>query len=542
MLRHATALAFFLIALTLLTASPSAQNLALPMPAAPATASPYGVPIKRVNNYDTAPVTFEGQRLFTIAAAPPPLDSVEVPLVVQRVYTIQANLRQIAPAAISSRSARFDSKTFTIVIGDENGSPTLYATDGTKHDKAPIMTITAPDASFNGEPKEELAIQWRAILQSALGRAVLASEPDYMRAQLRKLPLVLLGGAIATLLIVWARRRLRATGKTIEAGGRRTFIAGLLWVLGVAVLAMWALIGYWLLTIFPFTRTFANQLSGRFVQLATLWIVIAVLNRAIGLAIARAAESWRSNLLLTAEQRARMKLRSPTLVRSAENLKSILVWTIAIVWTFSILAISTVSILTIGAVVAFAFSFATQSLIKDYLNGFLILAEDQFAIGDTVTIGGVSGTVEDLTLRITRIRTDEGRLVTIPNSTIMAVENATRSWARVDYRVSIAGSSDVERATAVLQNVLDGLTTDPRWIKAILEPPQVLGVDAVSYAGVVLRAWIKTVPSERAALSREINQRVGDAFRRNGIAIGASQSALIMQASPAPPEQRRPPV
>lgn len=514
-----------------------AQGLSLPIPAAQGTPPPYGVPVKRINNYDTAPVTFEGQRLFTIAT-PATTGGSDVPAVVQRVYTIEANLRQIAPSSISAKGARLDAKTFKVAVDTANGNPTLYATDDIRHEKLPIVTVTQPDAAYNAMSKQDLALQWQGTLQQALGRAILASEPGYVRQQLRNLPWIVAVAVLATLGIVWLRGRLRKRGRAIESDTRRAFVAGLLWTLGLIAFCIWAAAVYWLLTVFPSTRAIANQLSGRVFQIVIVWIVIAVLDRVIGVGIVRATDAWRANLMLTADQRARIKLRSPTLIRSADNLKSIVLWAIAIVWTFSILSVSTISVLTIGAVVAFAFSFATQSLIKDYLNGFLILAEDQFAIGDVVTIGGITGTVEDLTLRITRLRADDGRLVTIPNSTITTVENATRSWARVDFRVSIAPSSNVERATTILQEVLDRLTDDSQWSTAILEPPQVLGVDSVSYAGIVLRAWIKTVPSERAALAREVNQRVGEAFRRNGIAIGAPQ-AVVMQA--AAPERRRPP-
>ena len=521
----------FALAALLLPQIAAAQSLSLPIPAG-ATPSPYGVTVKRVNTLDTAPVTFEGQQLFTIAAAPP-ADPAEVPPVVQRVYTIEATLRQIAPASVAAKGTRFDVKTFKVEIGNENGNPTLYATDDVKHDKATIMTVTQNDAALNALPRDQLATQWRLIVQSALSRAILASEPDYVRAQIRKLPLVFGGAILVTLIIVWLRRRLRKAGKTIDVTERRTFVAAVIGLLALAALVLWAYVAYWLLTIFPVTRSYANQLSGRALELVTVWIVLAVADRLLGLVILRGVDAWRSNLLLTTEQRARIKLRSPTLIRSAENLKALVLWAIAIFWTLSIVSASAISVLTIGAVVAFAFSFAAQSLIKDYLNGFLILAEDQFAIGDIVTIGTVSGIVEDLTLRITRIRTDEGRLVTIPNSTITAVENATRSWARVDFRVPVAVSSDVERATAVLQEVLDGLAADPEWGKAIIEPPQILGVDAVSFAGVVLRAWVKTLPGERAAVAREMNLRVGEAFRRNGIVIGAPQAVVMQTPSSA---------
>src|SRR5581483_6557583 len=307
-------------------------------------------------------------------------------------------------SSISAKGLRFDASTFKVDIENGSGNPVLYASDGIRHDKFPIVTVTQPDASFNALPKQELALQWQTTLQNTLGRAIIASEPGYVREQLRKLPWVLLGVALATIAIVWLRRRLRKTGRALDSETRRAVYAGLLWALGLGALAIWAVTAYWLLTIFPVTRAYANQISGRAIQVAVLWLVIAVLDRLLGTFIVRATDAWRSNLMLTADQRARIKLRSPTLIRSADNLKTIVLWAIAIVWTFSIISVSTVSVLTIGAVVAFAFSFATQSLIKEYHNGFLILAEDQFAIGDTVTIGDVTGTVEDLTHRITRLR------------------------------------------------------------------------------------------------------------------------------------------
>ncbi len=267
-----------------------------------------------------------------------------------------------------------------------------------------------------------------------------------------------------------------------------------------------------------------------------VWLILALLDRLLNVAIVRVADNWESSLFATPGERARLTLRRPTVVRAIENLKSIVLWAIAILATLSVLSISAASVLTIGAVIAFALSFATQSLIKDYLNGFLILAEDQFAIGDVVTINGFSGNVEDLTLRITRLRTDDGRLVTIPNSSVVAVENQTRLWSRIDYRIAVAASSDITRALEVLTATLDQIAQDPGWNKVIVEPPQMLGVDAVSHAGIVLRAWIKTLPAQKAALTREINQRVSEAFRKENISLGVPQS-LVWQAQAQPKTQ-----
>jgi small conductance mechanosensitive channel len=214
-------------------------------------------------------------------------------------------------------------------------------------------------------------------------------------------------------------------------------------------------------------------------------------------------------------------------LRAAESLKSTVLYLIAIGTTLSILTVSVASVLTLGAVLAFAVSFASQSLIKDFVNGWLILAEDQFAIGDYVTINGTTGSVENLTLRLTQLRTDDGKLVSMPNSSIVAVENATRSWSRIDFRVSVANNTDVAKATDLLKQTLDELAADPQWRAVVLEPPQILGVEAVTHAGIVLRAWIKTAPGERGPLTRELNRRVDDAFRANSVAIALPQTVLV---------------
>lgn len=258
-----------------------------------------------------------------------------------------------------------------------------------------------------------------------------------------------------------------------------------------------------------------------------MWLFVAVLDKVISFIILRLSNAWEISPFLSYEERSRILVRRPTLVSAAENLKFILLYATAIGWTFSILQISTTSILTISAVVAFAVSFAAQSIIKDYVNGFLILAEDQFAINDYVTINGITGNVENLTLRITQIRTDDGKLVTMPNNTIATVENSTRMWSRIDFRVSIANNSDIGKATALLQKTLDEIAADLAWRDQILEPPVVLGVDSVSSTGIVLRAWIKTAPAGKGALSREINRRVDEAFRENAIGIAIPQTVVV---------------
>jgi small conductance mechanosensitive channel len=521
--------------------------LPIPIPSA-SPASPFGIAIKRVGPFDTAPIYFEGVRLFNIAAYPSN-DPTAIPPIVLRVETIQDNLRRIVPSSkpggyLQMPESRFDPDTFKVEVGNENGYPTLYATDGRRKDVAPIMTLTEADAALQGQSSAELADNWEAVLQTALGPAVLAAQPEYFRSQLQKIPLVvvLIGGLLwlfSMLRRTWSARHdvIRDEVKNLdpESDAQRVrrlrlqvrLLSTAEWISNGLSLLVVALGLLWVLTIFPGTRTFARELSSQIIRIAILWVSLVIVDRIVSLILVQVISTWEGNPFMSGEARSRQALRRPTIIGAADNLKTIVLYAVGIGWSFSILSINTASILTISAVVAFAVSFAAQSIIKDYVNGFLMLAEDQFAIGDYVTINAVTGAVENLTLRITQIRTDEGRLVTMPNSTITTVENATRSWARIDFRVSVATNSDVDKAITTLQTALNELAADPAFAGVVLEPPQVLGVDSVSNAGIVLRAWVKVAPSERGAIAREINRRVDEAFRKQSVSIAVPQTMLV---------------
>jgi small-conductance mechanosensitive channel len=554
---RASLVALLTVLFTALPVVTCAQGFPLPIPAASGDAS-YGFPIRRVGNLDTAPITFEGRQLFTIAA-PPAIAENPAPPIVNRVTTIQENMRRIALSNPSNNpfgigGSRFDASTFKVEVGEENGHPTLYASDGNPRETAPIMTVTEADSALHGTSSSQLAIEWRSVLQGALAPAVRASQPEYFTSQLLRLPLVLLGAALLTWLLSRWRRLLWKRGDEIESAKARidpadtseapeawhlrleqTLVNAGPWVLAGLVCAIWVLVALWILSLFPGTRAFAGSLSSRIIALVAVWLAFIVVDRILNVVIVRLSNEWVINSRADMAEHSRTVLRRPTVERALENIKFILLFVLAIGISLSILNISAVSALTIGAFIAFAVSIAAQSVIRDYVNGFLILAEDQFVIGDIVTINNTTGAVEMVTLRIVKLRTDDGKLVTIPNGTITTVENATCSWARVDFRVAISLDSDVERAEATLKAVLDGLAGDARWRSAILEPPRILGIDSVSSAGIVLRAWIKTGPSERSALSREINRRVEEAFRSNGIHFAFPQTMLVQpQATPAP--------
>lgn len=191
-------------------------------------------------------------------------------------------------------------------------------------------------------------------------------------------------------------------------------------------------------------------------------------------------------------------------------------------------------------VVGIAVGFGAQSLVRDYFNGVLILIENQFSIGDVVTIAGVTGTVEDLTLRRTTLRDLDGVAHTVPNGEIKVASNRTRTWARINQDVTIAHGTELERAIAVVDAVGQEMASDPLWKRRLLEPPRVERVEAIGEYGVTLKILGSVSAVDQWAAAGELRRRLLDAFTRHGIEIPRPQRVILARdpdgAGPRPAE------
>jgi moderate conductance mechanosensitive channel len=185
-------------------------------------------------------------------------------------------------------------------------------------------------------------------------------------------------------------------------------------------------------------------------------------------------------------------------------------------------------ILASAGVVGIAVGFGAQSLIKDLFAGFLILLEDQYSIGDTVKIGEISGTVEQLTLRATRIRGIDGSLTTIPNGSIAIVSNMSKDWSRVVLDVEVSYAEDVDRAMNTLLEIAREMMKEHP--QEVIEEPAMLGIDKMSSTGVTLRLMVKTSPARHFDLGRELRRRIKLAFEREGIRAPLPQQQLILSS------------
>lgn len=297
-------------------------------------------------------------------------------------------------------------------------------------------------------------------------------------------------------------------------------------------LAFWGQILIWLggivliVSRFPGTYTLTESIWLKPLSLLLIWFLVGLLNRLGDALINGLSNAWQENDLFTPEEAQRRSLRISTIITAIKGLKTFLVYLTGLGWAFSVLGLPVGSVLTFGAVLAFAASLASQNLIRDLVNGFLIISEDQYAIGDVVTIGTSTGLVENMNLRVTQLRNGDGRLITIPNSMIDRVENQTRLWSRVDLLITVAYDSDIERVLSVIHDVAQGLYDDPQWHDKFYNPPQVLGVETLSHEGISIRVWLDTQPMQQFAVGREFRLRVRIAFEKNGIDIGMPQQRL----------------
>ena len=178
-------------------------------------------------------------------------------------------------------------------------------------------------------------------------------------------------------------------------------------------------------------------------------------------------------------------------------------------------------------VVGIAVGFGAQSLVKDYLNGALILIENQFGKGDVVRAAGVAGTVEDFTLRRTTLRDLDGVVHTVPNGEIRVASNLTRVWARINQDVTVAYGTDIDQAIEVVDNVGREMAGDPAWKRRVLEAPRVERVEALAEYGVTLKILGTVRAADQWAAGGDFRKRLLGAFRTHGIEIPRPQRVVL---------------
>ncbi|HTH52922.1 MAG TPA: mechanosensitive ion channel family protein [Edaphobacter sp.] len=175
-----------------------------------------------------------------------------------------------------------------------------------------------------------------------------------------------------------------------------------------------------------------------------------------------------------------------------------------------------------------------QSIFKDMLNGIFILLEDQYNVGEVVSIAGLKGTVEDLSLRSTKLRDGDGTLYVIPNSQIATVSNQSRDFSVAQLSVSVDASANPDRVTEILKKLANDVRHDSAFKDIVISDPDVLGINEIRGREVIYLINIRVRANQRDGVLRELRRRIVLAFEKEGIPLGISSNMLVMQQKPNP--------
>jgi small-conductance mechanosensitive channel len=244
-------------------------------------------------------------------------------------------------------------------------------------------------------------------------------------------------------------------------------------------------------------------------------------------------------------QSTRAEQRATTLGDVLAGLVRAIGWTVIVLLMLGELGLNVAPLIAGAGIAGVALGFGAQSLVKDFLSGFFILVEDQYGVGDVINLGDASGTVEDVSLRVTRLRATDGTVWFVPNGEIKQVGNTSMEWSRALIDVLVPYESDVRAVTGYLKEVAAEFGEDEAWSESVLEPPEVWGVQAMGTEGITLRLVVKTAPRQQYDVARELRGRISERLRREGVR-GPGQTVLVTAGSldagtpPSPPAEALP--
>jgi small-conductance mechanosensitive channel len=239
-----------------------------------------------------------------------------------------------------------------------------------------------------------------------------------------------------------------------------------------------------------------------------VWIVAVLILRIIRAFIGRVLHNRQVRLRLMDDRRAK------TLVTILNSIARYTIYFLAIITILDKFGLPVTSFLTAAGIGGVALAFGAQSLVRDIITGFFLIFEDQYAVGDLITIAGVTGTVEEMTLRVTKVRDAGGQLHIIPNGKVEQVTNHMGSSMRAMIDVPVAIDTDLNQAEEVLKGVFQQFVKD---FPDLVEAPKLLGVESISRREMILRILARTPAMAQWDVERELRKRIKIAFDQSGI-------------------------
>ncbi len=512
-----------------------------------------------VGNLVFSPVKLDGRQIFRVTAVEAERANgkeVDSPLK-RRVRIIEKQLYSII-------NRGFEPETLKVTVGTLNRQTVIwvYAALQEELTKQSIVTVTPEDARLYGLPVWRWAEELAEIIRNRLIQAQQERQPDYLLKQGLVSGGIFLGAIALSRVLSSLQKRLKAQWKLLQEQRPKSSTEQdtatredqaiavewskalgvkqeLVWQLGINLnnllrpllqigqFVIWLGGSAWIMGLFPWTRGIQRWFFQDPVQLLGV-----VLGTILGLKLANFVIDHSLAIVTniqspTATVSPRQVLRLSTFSGVLKGLAIFFIISFGIILALGALGVPVAPVLAGAGILGFAISFASQNLIKDLINGTLILLEDQYAVGDFIQVAGISGKVENMNLRITQLRTIDGTLATIPHASVDLVQNRSKDWSRVNFTVEVGYDTDVVQAMQLIRQVAEQMAQDPEWKAQILDPIDTLGVTKIANTGVQCLIRIKTEPGQQWAVEREFCRRLKLAFDQHGISIGIPQWKFI---------------
>lgn len=271
----------------------------------------------------------------------------------------------------------------------------------------------------------------------------------------------------------------------------------------------------------------ANQHFQRLFSVLALVLIWLISDRVLKRLVKRAFLVTAEKVVMNEpeEQRQNLRQRFATFSQFSTQIVRVVLALIMTSLLLETVGVNVKALIAGVGVIGLGISFAAQNLIRDYINGAMILIENQYNVGDWVEIDKYSGDVEAFTLRTTKIRDSSGNLIFIPNGQIQTVTNSTKNWSLAVVRLMLEMDTDISSALEVVRGVQEGMKTEKVW--GITEILPSFSVDDITYNSINIRIRMKTLPGKQWTAERELRARLKVAFEKSGIKFAAEKLVVL---------------
>jgi small conductance mechanosensitive channel len=280
------------------------------------------------------------------------------------------------------------------------------------------------------------------------------------------------------------------------------------------------------------------------IALAVRWVLHRIIDRVVRRAevgmlpnrVSRAITGGRMGEALNLSEDPGYTRRVQRAATMGSLLKSIVtgtVFTVVALMAISELGYDIAPLIASAGILGVALGFGSQTLVKDFLSGIFMIFEDQYGVGDVVDLGEASGTVEAVSLRVTRLRDVNGTVWYVRNGEILRVGNMSQNWARTVLDVTVGYTEDLVKVRRVLEEVAHDLWEDEDFKGLVIEEPEVWGVESLGVDGIIMRVTLKTAPMEQWGVARAMRERVKARFEHEGINLAVAQRVVWQESAPS---------